>query len=56
VFENRVLRTIFGTKREEVTGNWRKLHSEMGGACGTCRVLVGKPKGKRPLGKFMLWW
>jgi len=26
VFENRVLRGIFGTKREEVTGEWRKLH------------------------------
>jgi hypothetical protein len=28
VFENRVLRRIFGPKREEVTGEWRKLHSE----------------------------
>jgi len=28
VFENRVLRGIFGTKREEVTGEWRKLHVE----------------------------
>jgi hypothetical protein len=27
VFENRVLRGIFGSKREEVTGGWRKLHS-----------------------------
>jgi hypothetical protein len=28
VFENRVLRGIFGAKRDEVTGKWRKLHNE----------------------------
>jgi hypothetical protein len=28
VFENRVLRRIFGPKRDEVTGKWRKLHNE----------------------------
>jgi hypothetical protein len=28
VFENRVLRRIFGPKRDEVTGEWRTLHSE----------------------------
>ena len=28
VFENRVLRRIFGPKRNEVTGKWRKLHNE----------------------------
>ena len=28
VFENRVLRRIFGPKRDEVTGKWRKLHKE----------------------------
>jgi hypothetical protein len=28
VFENRVLRRIFGLKRNEVTGGWRKLHNE----------------------------
>jgi hypothetical protein len=28
VFEHRVLRRIFGTKRYEVTGEWRKLHNE----------------------------
>jgi hypothetical protein len=27
VFENRVLRRIFGPKRDEVTGEWRKLHN-----------------------------
>jgi hypothetical protein len=28
VFENRALRRIFGPKRDEVTGEWRKLHNE----------------------------
>jgi hypothetical protein len=28
VFENRVLRRIFGPKRDHVTGDWRKLHNE----------------------------
>jgi hypothetical protein len=28
VFENRVLRRIFGPKRDEVMGKWRKLHTE----------------------------
>jgi hypothetical protein len=28
MFENRVLRRIFGPKRNEVTGEWRKLHNE----------------------------
>jgi hypothetical protein len=28
VFENRVLRRIFGPRRDEATGEWRKLHNE----------------------------
>jgi hypothetical protein len=28
VFENRVLGRIFGPKRDEVTGGWRKIHNE----------------------------
>jgi hypothetical protein len=28
VYQNRVLRKIFGPKRDEVTGNWRKLHNK----------------------------
>jgi hypothetical protein len=63
VFENRVLRRIFGPKRDEVTGGWRKLHNqvmeeEMRRACSTneekrnaYRILVGKPERKRPLGR-----
>jgi hypothetical protein len=34
VFKNRVLRRIFGPKRDEVTGVWRKLHNE--GLCNLC--------------------
>ena len=80
VFENRVLRRIFGSKRDEVTEEWRRLHNEelndlycspniirvmkirtrwagnvarMGVRSGVYRVLVGKPEGKRPLGRPM---
>jgi hypothetical protein len=28
VFENKVLRRIFGPKRDEMTGEWRKMHNE----------------------------
>ena len=28
MFENRVLRRVFGPKRDEVTGEWRKVHNE----------------------------
>ena len=79
VFENRVLRRIFGPKRDEATTKWRTLHSEelndlyfspnivraiksrrvrwawhvagTGERKGVYRVLVGKPEGKRPLGR-----
>jgi hypothetical protein len=84
VFENRVLRGIFGPKRDEVTGEWRKLHSRelhnlysspdiirliksrrmrwaghvarMGEGRSVYRVLVGKPEGKRPLGRPRRRW
>jgi hypothetical protein len=74
-----MLRRIFGHKRDEVTGEWRKLHNEepddlcsspsivwvirsrimswaghvahIGQKSGAYRVLVGKPEGKRPLGR-----
>jgi len=79
VFESRVLTGIFGSKRDEVTREWRKLHNEelndmyfshiivwvikprrirLAGhvACmeeSRCvyRVLMGKPNGKRALGR-----
>ena len=79
MFENRVLRRKFGPKRDEVTGEWRKLHNEkfndfnsspnivraiksrkmrwaehvarMGERRGLYRALVGKPEGKKPLGR-----
>jgi hypothetical protein len=83
VFENRVLRRIFGPKRDEVTGEWRKLHNEelndlycsptivrviklrmrwtghvarMEERRVLYRVLVGKPDGKRPLGRPRRRW
>jgi hypothetical protein len=79
VFENRVLRRIFGPKRDEVTVEWRRLHNKelyalysspniirviksrrlrlaghvarMGERRGEYRALVGKPEGRRPLGR-----
>jgi hypothetical protein len=84
VFENGVLRRIFGPKRDEVTGEWRKLHNEerrnfysfpniiriiksrrMGWARHIARMkekrnahrlLVGKPEGKRALGRPRRRW
>ena len=84
VFENRVLRRVFGPKRDEVTGEWRTLHNEelselfslpnivrvvksrrmrwaghvgrMGQGRGVHRVLVGRPEGKRPLGRPRRRW
>jgi sorting nexin-29 len=41
VFENRVLRRIFGPKRDEVTGGWRKLHDEECVVCTLHPVLLG---------------
>jgi hypothetical protein len=79
-----VLRRIFGPKRDEVTGGWRKLHNEelrdlysstsiiriiksirmrwaghvarMGEKRNAYRLLVGKPGGKRPLGRPRRRW
>jgi hypothetical protein len=84
VVENRVLRRIFGPKRDEVTGEWRRLHNEelndlysspntirviksrrmrwaghvarMGEGRGAHRVLVGRPEGRRPLGRPRRRW
>jgi hypothetical protein len=84
VFENRVLRRIFGPKRDEVTGEWRILHNEefrdlysspsiirlitsrkmrseghvarMEEKRNAYRLLVGKPEGKRLLGRPRRMW
>jgi hypothetical protein len=83
VFENRVLRKIYGPKREK-DGLWRKLHNDelhslysslnivmviksrrmgwaghvarMGDGKGVYRVLVGRPEGKRSLGRPRCRW
>jgi hypothetical protein len=59
-----VFRRIFGPKRDEVTGGWRKLHNEeLGRACSTngekrnvYTIFVGKPEGKTPLGTSRRRW
>jgi hypothetical protein len=84
VFKNRVPRRIFGPMRDEVTGEWRKLHNRelhnlhsspdivrqiksrrmmwaghvacMGEGRNVYRVLVGKPEGRRPLGRPRRRW
>jgi hypothetical protein len=84
VFEDRVLRRIFGPQRDEVTGEWRKLHSEklrilysspniirhikssrmrwVGHVArrreerNVCKILMGNPEGKRPLGRTRHRW
>jgi hypothetical protein len=40
VFENRVLRRIFGPKRDEVTGKWRRLHNkELYAVCSSSYII-----------------
>jgi hypothetical protein len=84
MFENKVLRRIFGPKRDEVTGEWRQLHNEevhdlfsspniiriikskrlrwaenvarMEEKKNAYGLLVGKPEGKRLLGKPRHRW
>jgi hypothetical protein len=49
VFENRVLRRIFGPKRDEVMGEWRKLHNE------ELRDLYSSPSIIRIIKSRMKW-
>jgi hypothetical protein len=67
MFEDRVLRRIFGPKRDEVTGGWRKLHNEelhnLYSSTNIIRMIKSRrmkwaghvarmgPKGKRQLGR-----
>ena len=39
VFENRVLRRIFGLKKDEATGEWRKLHEEINGLFSSPNII-----------------
>jgi hypothetical protein len=55
---------IFGQKRNEVIGGWRKLHNEELHNLYSLqsiirminRILMGKPEGKRPLGRLGCRW
>jgi hypothetical protein len=49
VFENRVLRRIFGPKRDGVTGGWRKLHNEelLNLYSSPCIIRIIKPRRMR---------
>jgi hypothetical protein len=49
VFENRVLRRVFGPKRDEVTGEWRKLHND------ELRDLYSSPSIIRKIKSRMRW-
>jgi hypothetical protein len=40
VFENNVLRNIFGHKRDEVTGEWRRLRNEEFMICAPRQILL----------------
>ena len=53
VFENRVLRRIFGTRRDELTGEWRKLHDvELNDlSCSSIIVRVVKSRRMRWAGR-----
>jgi hypothetical protein len=42
MLENRVLRRIFGPKRDEATGEWRKLHNESLMICTPHQILFGR--------------
>jgi hypothetical protein len=47
VFENRVLRRIFGPKREELTGGWRRLHNEKLHNLYTSRNITGMIRSRK---------
>ena len=47
VFENMVLRRIFGSRRDEVTGEWRRLHNEELNDLYSSPIIVGVIKSRR---------
>jgi hypothetical protein len=58
LFENRVLRRIFGPKRDEMTGEWRKLHNEeiRDLYSSSSRIRIIKPRRMRWAGHVHVWW
>jgi hypothetical protein len=53
VFENRMLRRIFGPKRDEVTSEWRKLHNEELNDFYSSPIIVLMIKSRRMRGRNM---
>jgi hypothetical protein len=51
VFENSVLRRIFGPKREEVTGEWRRLHNKQLYAMYSSPNIIRVIKSRRQMGR-----
>jgi hypothetical protein len=47
VFENRVLKRIFGPKRDEIIGGWRKLHNEVLRNLYSSLSIIRKTKSRR---------
>jgi PAS domain-containing protein len=46
IFENRALRRIFGLKRDEVTGGWRKLHIEELHTLNSFPIIISMTKSR----------
>jgi hypothetical protein len=47
MFDNRVLRKIFGPKRDNETGQWRKLHSEELHNVHSCQNIIRQIKSRK---------
>jgi hypothetical protein len=56
MFENRVQRRVFGPKRDEVTGEWRKQHNEQLHDLYSSPSIIRIIKGKKPLGRPRRRW
>jgi hypothetical protein len=55
VFENMVLRIMFGPKKDETTGEWRRLHNELYDLCSTSRAGHVARMGRAEM-HTEFWW